>query len=60
MNVFIDWVRQIRPEYVWIGYNSRPNQVQLPELSLTKTQESICRLKKFTTVLVKDFRGLSI
>jgi len=29
--VFLSWIIQIKPEYVWIGYNSRPKSVRLPE-----------------------------
>ncbi len=29
--VFSRWITEIGPEYVWLGFNSRPKQVQFPE-----------------------------
>jgi hypothetical protein len=43
--VFLSWIIQIKPEYVWIGYNSRPKSVRLPEPSLEKPKEFIKALK---------------
>jgi len=42
---FDPMIRALRPEYVWVGYNSRPKQVQLPEPSLAKTMILIHRLQ---------------
>lgn len=52
----INRIWKIRPEVVWVGYNSRPKQVQLPEPPLSKTLELIDELKKFTTVRTKTLR----
>jgi len=52
--VLLNWIRQIRPEFVYIGYNSRPKQVQLPEPPLSKTLKLIRELEKFTEVRRKD------
>jgi len=60
LEIFIDWIYQIKPEYVWIGFNSKPKKVQLPEPSLSKTEQFIDRLKKFTEVRGKELRGLKI
>jgi len=60
LDVFVDWIRQIKPEYVWVGFNSRPGQVRLPEPSMTKLHELITRLKRFTNVRGKELRGLEI
>lgn len=60
LEVFLNWIRQIQPEYVWIGFNSRPKQVQLPEPSLEKVQQFINTLKEFTTVKDKELRGLKV
>jgi hypothetical protein len=30
---FCDWIEALNPEYVWIGGNSKPKEVQLPEPS---------------------------
>ena len=35
----------LAPEYVWIGYNSRPKQVHLPEPSLAKTMRLIADIE---------------
>lgn len=40
MKELIEMVEDINPERVYIGYNSKPERVQLPEPSLEKT----CRL----------------
>ena len=34
-------IKQLEPEYVWIGYNSKPKQVKLPEPCLRKTEQLI-------------------
>jgi hypothetical protein len=39
MNVFSKWIINIDPEYVWLGYNSRPKQIELPEPSPKKTRK---------------------
>jgi hypothetical protein len=31
LDVFTSWIMNINPEYVWLGYNSKPNSVKLPE-----------------------------
>jgi len=36
LEIFLDMILQIDPEYVWIGLNTRPKQVQLPEPSKEK------------------------
>jgi len=38
---FADWIIRINPEYVWMGFNSRPKQVQLPEPGPVKTRQMI-------------------
>lgn len=56
---FLKWIVEIDPEYVWIGYNSRPIEVQLPEPSPEKLREFIEALrKKGIKVKVKESRGL--
>jgi len=42
---FADDIIALKPEYVWVGYNSRPKQVQLPEPSLEKTQKLIKQIR---------------
>jgi hypothetical protein len=61
LEVFSSWIKEIDPEYVWLGFNSRPRQVQLPEPSYEK-------LIGFAETLIeagiqvngKDLRGLRI
>jgi DNA repair photolyase len=61
LNIFSEWVLNIKPEYVWIGYNSRPKQVQLPEPSPEKTKQLADILKSNgIEVRGKELRGLSI
>jgi uncharacterized Fe-S cluster-containing radical SAM superfamily protein len=47
LEIFADWIRQLRVEYVWLGYNSHPGSVALPEPSSEKFQE-------FWGMLVRD------
>lgn len=52
-DVFPQWIADLEPEYVWLGFNSRPESVQLPEPSTKK-------LKKLVKVLVNagiEIRG---
>ena len=39
LDVMTEWVAQVQPVKVYIGYNSRPKQVQLPEPSFNKFKE---------------------
>ena len=36
LDIFTSWIKNINPEYVWLGYNSKPNSVKLPEPSYKK------------------------
>ena len=38
LHTFVDWIRSIRPEYVWLGFNSKPRSVELPEPPEAKVQ----------------------
>lgn len=56
---FLQWILEINPEYIWIGYNSRPKEVKLPEPNLSKLRKFIQRLRKNgIEVRVKESRGL--
>ena len=44
-DVFIKWIMDINPEAVWIGYNSRPKNVVLPEPPISKTRDFIAELR---------------
>jgi len=47
---FVDWIVQLKEQgsldYVWFGFNSKPNQVHLPEPSEEKAQEFVDQLKE--------------
>jgi len=30
-DIFLSWIKDVNPEAIWIGYNSKPKSVQLPE-----------------------------
>jgi hypothetical protein len=47
----------IRPEVAYLGYNSRPAKVRLPEPSREKFWELHDALSEFTEVRLKDTRG---
>jgi hypothetical protein len=45
LDVMVEWVKNINPLYVWIGVNSKPKQVQLPEPDPEKVEELIIALE---------------
>jgi hypothetical protein len=56
---FFSWVKAIKPGYVWIGFNSRPAQVQIPEPSKEKVREFLGLLKgDGIEVRGKDLRSI--
>lgn len=58
LEIFADWIKSINPEYVWIGYNSRPKQVRMPEPNKKKLSAFISELgKNNMTVKGKDLRN---
>jgi uncharacterized Fe-S cluster-containing radical SAM superfamily protein len=53
--MFLQWLMDIEPESIWIGYNSRPKSVTLPEPSLSKTLDFIAALREEGLIVkVKD------
>ena len=55
---FIEHLKDIAPEFVYIGYDNYPNShPPLPEPPLEKTKALIEELRKFTEVRVKTLRG---
>jgi len=63
-NIFLNWILSVKNtqqlEYVWIGYNSRPKHIQLPEPSETKLKDFIISLwNNNIQVKPKDLRGLT-
>jgi len=58
---FVAWIRKIKPEYVWLGFNSKPKSVTLPEPSEEKVQELAERLSKAKIeVRGKTLRGVKL
>jgi len=44
-DIFTQWLVSLDPEYVWLGFNTRPRSVHLPEPTWSKTQRLIDDLK---------------
>ena len=60
LDVFVDWIKSINPEYVWLGYNSRPKQVQMPEPDEKKMVRFIIELKNNNIPIKgKELRNLN-
>jgi hypothetical protein len=45
LTTFATWSRSIRPEYIWLGFNSKPESVTLPEPTEHKAQKLVNRPK---------------
>jgi hypothetical protein len=60
LDTFIRWMDDLQPEYVWLGFNSRPKQVTLPEPTEGKVKLFIKMLQSAgIPVKGKDLRGIS-
>jgi hypothetical protein len=61
IDVFANMIVDIKPEYVWLGLNSKPESVQLPESSTDKLS-AITRLltEAGIPIRAKDLRGLDL
>lgn len=58
VDVFAEWIASIGPEYVWLGYNSRPREVRLPEPDEGKLRALVERLTAVgIEIRRKDLRG---
>jgi hypothetical protein len=44
--ILLQWLTEIAPESIWIGYNSKPSSVRLPEPEPSKTIDFIEMLRK--------------
>lgn len=44
--VLLNWMIELQPKIIWIGYDSRPERNKLPEPELAKTEELIDRLRE--------------
>ncbi len=60
-NVFAGWIAGLKPEYVWLGFNSRPKQVTISEPSVRDICEFLTVLEAAKVeVQGKDLRGIEI
>lgn len=58
---FLQWICDLKPEYVWIGFNSKPESVELAEPSLEKVDEFMRGLAHAgVPVRGKTLRGLAV
>jgi len=56
---FVSMIKQIQPEYVWLGFNTRPASVRLPEPSAAELEAFVdCLEQSGIDVRGKDLRGL--
>lgn len=46
LGIMVEWVRELKPWRIYIGYNSHPKEVPLPEPSLGMTLELVRTLQK--------------
>ena len=53
LRVFGGWIRSLRPEYVWLGLNSKPESVTIPEPALDKVK----KLMEMVTLAGIEIRG---
>ena len=57
LEILGDWIVSINPAVAFVGYNSKPNQVHLPEPDSSKTLRLINDLEKYgIRVLTKEMR----
>lgn len=57
---FVSWIVDVQPEYVWLGYNSRP-RARLCEPSEEKLRSFVAGLRAAGVALhLKDVRGLTL
>ncbi|MDD4060331.1 MAG: hypothetical protein PHW08_06475 [Kiritimatiellae bacterium] len=60
-DVFAKWIAQLKPEAVWLGYNSQETAVTLPEPTHRKLAAfAEALLAKGIRVLDKELRGLAM
>jgi len=52
--ILVEWIKQINPEFVYVGYDN--HKCKLPEPSLSYTKALIKQLEQFTEVRIKTLR----
>lgn len=61
VKTFANWIVRIKPEYVWLGLNSREKRVRLPEPSPDKLREFVEILVRHgIEVRGKKLRGMEL
>lgn len=56
-DVMVAWIKEVRPEFVYIGYNSLDSKDKhLPEPTINKTKMLIASLEEVTEVRLKKIR----
>jgi len=61
VDTFAGWIIDLKPEYVWLGFNSRDSQVTLPEPSFEKMEAFTRRLvDKGIELRGKTLRGMKL
>ena len=61
VDIFAEWIISIRPEYIWLGFNSHDAQVKLPEPTPDKVREFTgILLKHGIPVRGKKLRGIEL
>ena len=59
LDTFSKWIIDLAPEYVWIGFDSHPEDVTYPEPSLDKVKSLLSQLKAAgMKVRHKDMRNI--
>ena len=61
LKTFSKWLVAIKPEYVWLGFNSHPKSVALPDPSEAQVKSLMAKLSaKGIRVKGKDLRGVEV
>jgi len=57
---FFSWMQAIKPEHIWLGFNTHPKKVQIPEPSESKVLEFMRMLKaEGIRIREKGLRGIT-
>ena len=57
LDIMVEWIREINPEFVYVGYNNQDSKnFHLPEPKLEKTLQLIKELEQITEVREKTIR----
>lgn len=60
-DVFPKWIVALKPEYVWLGLNSKPEALELPEPSPKKLRKLVKMLvRNGIEIRAKELRGLDL